>query len=116
MDSLKDNPIAARSLARVRLFLKNRCFGVISSERSSQIENEIRQAGFGFLLIKDLADPNECKGYLVLGSVGRVDSALASFLANYNADYRTDAEEMIRIAETGFYTSKSFFSRQESLF
>lgn len=116
MDSLKDKPIAAASLERVRIFLKNRCFGVIPSERSSEIESEIRRAGFGFLLIKGLAEPNKCKGYLVIGSVGRVDSGLASFLANYNADYRTDDEEVIRIAETGFYTSKSFFSRQESLF
>lgn len=116
MDSLKDNSITAASLERLRKFLKNRCFGVIPSERSSEIENEIRRAGFGFLLIKGLAEPNECKGYLIMGSVGRVDSALASFLANYNADYRTDAEEVIRIAETEFYTAKSFFSREERLF
>ena len=116
MDSLKDNSSAAASLVRFRMFLKNRCFGVIPGERRSEIESEIRRAGFGFLLIKNLGETNEFKGYLVIGSVGRVDSGLKSFLARHKTGYKTDAEELIRIAETGFYTSKSFFSRQESLF
>lgn len=104
------------SLERLQKFLCDRCFGVIKSNSNSEIESEIRRAGFGFLLMKDLAETNECKGYLVIGADNQLGAGLRSFLAKYNGEYFTKVDELLYKCNASFHTPIVFFCRRQNLF
>ena len=100
------------SFNRLKSFLQYRKFGVIFCERNSIVEKEIKNTGFGFLLIKSLANTEEFEGYLVMAGENEPETRLESFLRRYNATLEDDAIG----SSSAFYTPVTFFSRQERLF
>ena len=100
------------SINRLKNFLQYRKFGVIFCERNSSVEKEIKNTGFGFLLIKSLANTEEFEGYLVMAGENEPETRLESFLRRYNATLEDD----VISSSSSFYSPKGFFARKESLF
>jgi hypothetical protein len=104
------------NLIRLQSFLINRCFGIISSDRSGSIEDEIRRTGLGYLLVKSLDNNEDFEGYLVIAGKNESETRLKSFLRRYNGRLVNTIEDCSISSSSAFYTPVTFFGRQERLF
>ena len=73
------------NLIRLQSFLTHRCFSILSSGRNGSIEDQIRQSGLGYLLVKSSSKNEEVDGYLLLAGENESETRLKSFLRHYNS-------------------------------
>ena len=104
------------SFNRLKNFLQHRKFGVIFCERNSSVEKEIKNTGFGYLLIKSLANTEEFEGYLVMAGENEPKTRLESFLRRHNGRLINALEDDAIGSSSAFYTPVTFFGRRERLF
>ena len=100
----------------IQSFLTNRYFGIISSDRSGSIEDEIRRTGLGYLLVKSLDNNEDFDGYLLIAGENESETRLKSFLSQYNGRFITSLEDDAIGSSRAFYTPVTFFGRRERLF